>query len=58
MEFEDRLIFVTLRTPFGALTKEEQRILLPMMSAWGNDRYFAPVWYAVDVVPAAPRPAN
>ena len=42
IRFEDRLIFVTLRTPFGALTKEEQRILLPLMSAWGNDRYFAP----------------
>jgi CubicO group peptidase (beta-lactamase class C family) len=55
IEFEDRLIFVTLRTPFGALTKEEQRILLPLMTAWGNDRFFGPVWYAVDVVPAAPR---
>ncbi len=40
--FEDRLMFVTLRTPFGALTKETQRILLPIMSAWGNDRFFAP----------------
>jgi CubicO group peptidase (beta-lactamase class C family) len=58
IEFDDRLIFVTLRTPFGALTKEEQRILLPMMSAWGNDRYFAPVWYAVDVFPAELRTAN
>jgi CubicO group peptidase (beta-lactamase class C family) len=58
IQFEDRLIFVALRTPFGALTKEEQRVLLPLMSAWGNDRFFAPVWYAVDVVPAAPRSAN
>jgi hypothetical protein len=58
IQFEDRLIFVTLRAPFGALTKEEQRILLPLMTAWGNDRFFAPVWYAVDVVPAAPRSAN
>jgi CubicO group peptidase (beta-lactamase class C family) len=55
IQFEDRLIFVTLRTPFGALTKEEQRILLPLMTAWGNDRLFSPVWDAVDVVPAAPR---
>jgi CubicO group peptidase (beta-lactamase class C family) len=58
IQFEDRLIFVTLRAPFGALTKEEQRILLPLLTAWGNDRFFAPVWYAVDVVPAAPRSAN
>jgi CubicO group peptidase (beta-lactamase class C family) len=58
LQFEDRLIFVTLRTPFGALTKEEQRILLPLLTAWGNDRFFAPVWYAVDVVPAAPPSAN
>jgi CubicO group peptidase (beta-lactamase class C family) len=58
IQFEDRLIFVTLRTSFGALTKEEQRVLLPMLSAWGNDRFFGPIWFAVDVVPAAPRPAN
>ncbi|HEX4072296.1 MAG TPA: serine hydrolase domain-containing protein [Planctomycetaceae bacterium] len=58
IQFEDRLVFITLRTPFGELTKEEQRILLPLMSAWGNDRFFAPVWSAVDVVPETPRSAN
>jgi CubicO group peptidase (beta-lactamase class C family) len=58
IEFEDRLIFVILKTPFGTLTKDEQRILLPLLSAWGNDRHFGPVWYAVDVVPPAPRTAN
>jgi CubicO group peptidase (beta-lactamase class C family) len=51
IEFEDRLLFVILRTPFGALTKEGQRVLLPLLSAWGNDRFFALVWYAVDLVP-------
>jgi CubicO group peptidase (beta-lactamase class C family) len=51
IEFEDRLIFVILRTPFGALTKEGQRVLLPLLSAWCQDRYFALVWYAVDLVP-------
>jgi hypothetical protein len=56
--FEDRLIVVTLRTPCGELTKEEQRILLPLLSAWGSDRFFAPVWFAVDVVPLAPGTAE
>ncbi len=58
IEFEDRLIFITLRTPFGELTKDEQRILLPLVSAWGNDRHFAPVWYPVDVVPATSAATN
>jgi hypothetical protein len=40
------------------LTKEGQRILLPLLSAWGNDRYFALVWYAVDVLPEAAGTAN
>jgi CubicO group peptidase (beta-lactamase class C family) len=55
---DDRVFFVTLRTPPGALTKVEQRILLPLLSALGSDPNFATAWRAVDVGTLRTRRAN
>jgi CubicO group peptidase (beta-lactamase class C family) len=53
---DDRIFFVTLRTPPGGLTKAAQRLLLPLLSALGSDPDFATAWSAID--PGAKRPGR
>jgi CubicO group peptidase (beta-lactamase class C family) len=48
---DDRIFFVTLTTPYGTLTNEIERVLLPLVSALGNDHHFASAWRAVDLGP-------
>jgi CubicO group peptidase (beta-lactamase class C family) len=53
---DDRIFFVALRTPPGGLTKAEQRLLLPLLSALGSDPDFASAWSAVHL--SAKRPGR